>query len=359
MNRQVPVYFWEEPVFSDEPDPRLAVVRGDDGVTVLTPTLHHGLSAPAVISTLRTLLDDWLDRQKITRFMAWYYTPMALAYASHLVAEVVIYDCMDELSAFQGAPPELIEREQQLFELADVVFAGGASLYESKRSQHRNVYLFPSSIDGKHFAAARKPLTDPVDQAAVPHPRIGFFGVLDERLDRELLRAAAAMRPEWHFVLVGPVVKIEPSDLPSAPNIHYLGGKSYTELPAYLANWNVAMLPFARNASTKFISPTKTPEYLSAGKPVVSTPIRDVVTPYGDGGLVRIADTPEAFVEALEASLQPQSAEWLGTVDEYLKSTSWDKTFQEMLAAIKAVSPDRSVPASAGLATEKRSGSHV
>lgn len=340
-----PVYFWEEPVFADVAEARLGAQRGPDDVTVLTPTLPHCISVIDADKAQQKLLDTFLRAHDLTRFLAWYYTPMALSFTDHLLPECIVYDCMDELSAFQGAPPELIQREQKLFEKADVVFAGGASLFESKKTQHGNVHLFPSSIDRKHFAAARRGLADPADQAAIPHPRIGFFGVLDERLDIDLLRNVAQSHPEWHFVLVGPVVKIRPEDLPRAENLHYLGGKQYNELPSYIANWDVAMMPFARNTSTRFISPTKTPEYLASGKQVVSTPIRDVVKPYGERGLVRIAATPEEFSAAIAQALQPPTGGWLAKVDEYLNATSWDKTFHEMTAAITETLAARSQPA--------------
>ncbi len=359
LTTKIPVHFWEEPVFASEIEPELQIAVGADDVTVVTPRLPHGLLSTETDAALRLLLDDYLVQQGLTQILAWYYTPMAIAFTNHLTPEAVVYDCMDELSAFQGAPPELIEREQKLFAKADVVFAGGASLYESKRNQHDNVHLFPSSIDRKHFAAAREFTVDPSDQSKIPSPRIGFFGVLDERMDRDLLRAIAKARPDWHFVLIGPVVKIQHEDLPHGDNLHYLGPKAYADLPTYLANWDVAMLPFAQNASTKFISPTKTPEYLAAGKPVVSTPIRDVVKPYGEQGMVHIAESPAEFVVAIERSLQPTDARKLATVEEYLNSTSWDKTFQEMMTAIAVVLANRSQPANAGVATDTRSGSHV
>lgn len=355
----MPVYFWEEPIHGDRAQAELGVQCGPDEVTVLTPLLPHGISAADSDAAQRQLLDTFLQERGLTHFVAWYYTPMALAFTDHLLPESIVYDCMDELSAFQGAPPELIQREQKLFAKADVVFAGGASLYESKRTQHGNVHLFPSSIDRKHFGAGRKSTADPADQATIAHPRIGFFGVLDERLDIDLLRSVAEARPQWQFVLIGPVVKIRHEDLPQASNLHYLGPKQYVELPQYLANWNVAMLPFARNSSTRFISPTKTPEYLAAGKPVVSTPIRDVVRPYGERGMVRIAATPDEFIAAIEASLQPIDSRWLAKVDEYLSSTSWDKTFAEMSTAIDAVLATRSQPATAGFTKQTRSEKHV
>jgi UDP-galactopyranose mutase len=176
----------------------------------------------------------------------------------------------------------------------------------------------------------------PDDQAQIPEPRIGFFGVIDERLDRELLHDVAARCPGWHFVLVGPVAKINPRDLPSLPNIHYLGQKAYAELPRYIAGWDVAILPFARNASTRFISPTKTPEYLAAGKPVVSTSIADVVRPYGDEKLARIADTPESFIEAIREALSDQPSQWLPRADAFLAGNSWDATWSRIAERVHA-----------------------
>lgn len=315
--------------------PGLRSTTGEDGVRVLTPLLPEGWSEAQGIEAQRNLLNDYLATNGINEFVSWYYTPMALRFSSHLSPSVTVYDCMDELSAFQGAPPALVEEERRLFDRAGVVFTGGASLYASKKDRHANVHLFPSSIDYKHFAAARNALPDPADQAGIPHPRIGFYGVLDERLDRDLLSEVAALHPEWHFVLIGPVVKIREEELPRAENLHYLGQKSYAELPSYLSNWDVAMLPFALNASTRFISPTKTPEYLAGGKPVVSTPIADVVKPYGDMGSVQIGGSAQEFAQAIAQALTGADEQWLERVDAYLAENSWDKTFEGMWKEIR------------------------
>jgi glycosyltransferase involved in cell wall biosynthesis len=239
----------------------------------------------------------------VNRYFSWYYTPMALPFTEHLSPELVIYDCMDELSAFKFAPPQLTILEKELFKKADIVFTGGHSIYESKKNNHHNIFPFPSSIDKHHFGAARIQKNDPADQESIPHPRFGFFGVVDERFDIELLDQVAKAKPEWHFVILGPVVKIDPASLPHYDNIHYLGGKKYEELPAYIAGWDIATIPFAMNDSTKFISPTKTPEYLAAGKPVISTPIKDVVSPYGDNKLVHIVSNAKEFIAAAEKEL--------------------------------------------------------
>jgi UDP-galactopyranose mutase len=237
---------------------------------------------------------------------------------------------MDELSAFAGAPPELKDYERRLFQRADLVFTGGQSLYEAKRSHHARVMMFPSSVDIAHFARARALQDEPADQASIPQPRLGYFGVIDERMDLALLEGVARARPDWHLVLLGPVVKIDAATLPQAPNIHYLGPKKYDDLPRYIASWHVALLPFARNEATRFISPTKTPEYMAAGRPVVSTSIRDVVRPYGQQGLVRIADTVEEFVAACAAAMTEDASERVRAADAFLRQTSWDGTWAQM-----------------------------
>jgi UDP-galactopyranose mutase len=243
---------------------------------------------------------------------------------------------MDELSAFKFAPVALKEREQQLLEKADVVFTGGYSIYEAKKTKHHSIYPFPSSIDKAHFSSARNINEDPADQAHIPHPRFGFYGVIDERFDIDMIAQAAKARPEWQFVLIGPIVKIDLDTLPRYDNIHYLGGKDYKELPSYLAGWDVAIIPFAMNESTKYISPTKTPEYLAAGKPVISAPIKDVISPYADNKLVNIAANAEDFIRHGDAILkQGITKEWLKNVDAFLAGNSWDRTWSQMVKHIE------------------------
>ncbi|HEX8435664.1 glycosyltransferase family 1 protein [Archangium sp.] len=338
--RERRVFFFEEPIYG-KGQPRLQVTRSPEGVWVAVPHLPEGMSAEQVVATQQALLDELLVRHAVSRYVCWYYTPMAIPFTRHLTPSAVVYDCMDELSAFRGAPPALLGHEVELLERANVVFTGGQSLYEAKKDRHANVHAFPSSVDVAHFTTARGPLQEPADQAPIPHPRLGFFGVVDERMDLALLEAVADARPDWQLVILGPVVKIDPASLPRRPNLHFLGGKPYTELPAYLASWDVALMPFARNESTRFISPTKTPEYLAAGKPVVSTSIRDVVRPYGELGLVHIADTPEDFVRACEAALAENRAAWLPRVDAHLSTMSWDMTWSQMKALLDAATVRR------------------
>jgi len=331
------VFFIEEPIFGSYSAAQLDVNMHESGVWVAVPHLPAGLSEEEANAAQKELLDGLFAKHQIQNYICWYYTPMAIAFTRHLQPLAVVYDCMDELSAFKGASPALKNNEAELFRRADLVFTGGQSLYESKVHQHPNVYAFPSSVEVGHFAQARDSQgSEPADQACIPHPRLGFFGVIDERMDTELLAGIADTRPDWHLTILGPVVKIDPASLPQRDNIHYLGGKDYKELPAYLAGWDLAMLPFARNESTRFISPTKTPEYLAAGKPVVSTSIRDVVRPYGDLKLVQIADTVSEFVAAAQKAMQEgtRASGWLSRVDAFLEQISWDRTWGSMMQLI-------------------------
>jgi glycosyltransferase involved in cell wall biosynthesis len=330
------VFFFEEPIF-DGSVSELRISR-DQGVYVCEPHLSSALPSSAVPKELRRLLVEMQMKFAIDRPVVWYYTPMALDFARDVPASAIVFDCMDELSAFKGASPDLLKHEAELLSRADLVFTGGQSLYEAKRERHRRVYAFPSSVDVAHFSSARRARRDPDDQRDIPHPRLGFFGVVDERMDLSLLDAVATARPDWHLIILGPCVKIDPETLPRHANIHYLGMKKYDALPSYLSGWDVALLPFAKNDSTKFISPTKTPEYLAAGCPVVSTSVRDVVRPYGEQELVQIADRPDDFIRAIERALAQPSAEWRERVDQFLAGMSWDRTWSEMSTLIDGVS---------------------
>jgi UDP-galactopyranose mutase len=331
------VFFVEEPV-ADADSHHLETKEVLRNLHVVVPRLRAGTSPRDAVALQRTLFDEMLARFSVEAPLLWFYTPMALGFAGHANAAAIVYDCMDELSAFQGAPPELRLQERRLFAKADLVFTGGHSLYEAKRAHHGSVHAFPSSVDARHFAAARKAgMREPDDQRGIPRPRLGFFGVIDERMDRDLLALLADSRPDWHIVLVGPVVKIDPASLPRRPNLHYLGPKRYEDLPAHLAGWDVALMPFARNEATRFISPTKTLEYLAAGVPVVSTPIRDVVRPYGERDLVRIgagAGFVDQVAEALREKGTPAGAARQRAALEWVASTSWDRTWEGMRALV-------------------------
>lgn len=321
------VLYWEEP--REETDCTTARIEREqlgEGIERLVPVLPAGLGEAARDAQLAGLLEDVLANITGPRIF-WYYTPMMLGFSAAAQADLVVYDCMDELANFAFAPADIAVREAALMARADLVLCGGKSLYEARIGRHPEIHCVPSGVDVAHFARGADGLPDPVDQAGLPRPRLGFYGVIDERMDLQLLAEIAAARPAWSFVMVGPVVKITPADLPQAPNIHWLGRKDYAELPAYAGGWDIALMPFARNASTEFISPTKTPEYMASGLPVVSTSIRDVVSGYGGLNAIRIADDPAHFIEACEdllAAPETARAAWRAEARDCLADKSWD-----------------------------------
>jgi UDP-galactopyranose mutase len=329
------VFFFEEPEYVRNVRPRLQIRSAGD-VTIVVPQLSE--ECLDTNEEQRLLVDELLQHADIRDFLLWYYTPMALAFTRHLNPTAVVYDCMDDLSAFKNPPTALRALDAELMRRASLVLTGGQSLFEARRHLHHNIYPFPSSVDVNHFAQARLLDTDPPDQARIPKPRLGFFGVIDERMDLALLEGIADARPDWQLVMIGPVVKIDPASLPQSDNIHFLGGKTYAELPHYVAGWNVALLPFARNEATRFISPTKTPEYMAAGKPVVSTSIRDVIRPYGQQGLVRIADDAPGFVRACTAAMSENSVNRERQADAFLRQTSWDGTWSRIRVLLESAS---------------------
>jgi len=343
LARHYKVYFVEEPIH----DP--SATRMD--VNEIAPNLHvcrprTPLPDPGFTATqmpvLRRLVDDLMVTRAIQSPIVWFYTPLALPLLQGLDAATVVYDCMDELSAFQDAPRELLELERALLRVADVVFTGGPSLFRSKQALHDNVHCFPSSVEREHFARAIDPRIDHQAQREIPHPRLGFFGVIDERFDPACIAMLADTHPDWHLVLVGPIVKIDPATLPARSNIHYLGQRSYEELPEFLAGWDVAMLPFAINEATRYISPTKVLEYMAAEKPVVSTPVTDVVAPYGD--VVHLGRHPSSFVTACEFALAetgPVRGQRIARMRAIVNGTSWDATAAKMRELVTRASARR------------------
>jgi UDP-galactopyranose mutase len=328
-----PVFFVEEPEFDPTGPARWERIQPHPNLVVLkprTPVERHGFHADQ-ISVLEPLMAELAQELEGRTLVAWMYTPMALPLAQALAPAVMVYDCMDELSLFLGAPPELLSREAALIECADVMFTGGPSLFRAKQSRHPNVHCFASSVDAGHFRVQTSGVKEAEDQAGLPHPRLGFYGVIDERLDLPLIDYVSQAHPEWQIILVGPVVKIDPAVLPRRENIHYFGQRTYEQLPQYLAGWDVCLLPFARNDATRFISPTKTLEYMAAELPIVSTPSTDVAEPYGD--IVYLGGTPAEFVAACEAALSAGKEEREARAKKMrrvLAGTSWDVTASSM-----------------------------
>jgi glycosyltransferase involved in cell wall biosynthesis len=320
---------------------------------VLVP--HTPVHAPGFhddqLAATQTLLEEHFAAERLRADIAWLYTPMALPLVETVQPTCVVYDCMDELSAFKDAPRQLRQRESALLKRAAVVLTGGPSIYEAKRDLHPNVVCLPSTVDAAHFDAASlradSPESDEADrlQGGLSTPRLGYFGVIDERLDIELVAALADAHPSWSIVMAGPVVKISADSLPQRDNLHWLGMQPYARLPYLLAGWNVALMPFALNESTRFISPTKTLEYMAGGKPIVSTAIADVISLYGD--TVAVADGHDSFIQACEALLNESAQEMAEHREAMANSVahfSWDRSadtvHQLLLQALEQAAPE-------------------
>jgi glycosyltransferase involved in cell wall biosynthesis len=283
---------------------------------------------------------EWLQSSGYRDVIRWHYAPMALYLAETCSERGVVYDCMDELSAFKGAPPELMDRERELIAQAAVVFTGGRSIFEAKRPLHPNTYRFDSGVEVEHFQQAARPETTlPDDAAQLPRPIIGYYGVIDERMDYEALEYLARRHPEWSLLMVGPITKVRDEDLPKAPNIHYTGQRPYSDLPRYLKAFDVALILFANNAATRYLSPTKTLEYFAGLKPVVSAPIADVVENYAD--IVRLARSPQEYDHAIKAALTEDNSERLRQGLDRARTHAWDAIVHQMREIVAAAIPPR------------------
>jgi glycosyltransferase involved in cell wall biosynthesis len=320
------VLFIEEPIILDN-------AKGNSGnLIVVTKTLHVLQPNAKDIESIAAVIPGYVKNKTIP--IGWFYSASFSPLLEQLHFETVVYDCMDELSLFKGAPSHLINQEKYLMAYADIIFTGGKSLYESKKQYHSNVYCFPSSVDEEHFAQALNGIEVAADIANLPSPIVGYYGVIDERIDLQLLHETSKKLPDVSFVMIGPLAKIEDADLPKGKNIHYLGMKSYNELPSYLKAFDIAMMPFALNDATKYISPTKTLEYMAAGKPIISTKITDVVRDYSDS--VSVIENADEFCSAIKSLFYKKDilAAERG-YDKILEKTSWNATADKMKSIIK------------------------
>jgi UDP-galactopyranose mutase len=343
MSSQFRVFFVEEPVASTEAaEPFLDhyVWKGADEATVHVVRLVYPADSPRWIGhgdpqtqpVYAELLTRFLTSQGVTSPQVWLYTPMASAFLETLNPKRVIYDVMDQLSAFKGAPASLAALDREVLRRADLVFTGGISLYHDKAPFARSIHAFPSGVEVEHFrrAARGRGLTRPDDLPKMTSPVVGYYGVIDERMDFDLIDSMARKHPQWHIVLVGPMVKIDPAGVPQGPNIHYTGMRTYEQLPSYLSCFDVALIPFALNEATRYLSPTKTLEYLAARKPVVSTPIRDVMELYGS--VVRIGQNHTYFMNQVDAALSHMpTPEQRRREDRLLHQYSWDVIAERMM----------------------------
>lgn len=344
-----PMLYINEPDVADIDDLRLDPVAATESMSawqLTIPNREPELSQWRRLyrDTVRTLLlrHGWVEETEeglaaLRPLILWFYTPTPYYMADFIPASLVVYDVMDELANFKGAGTDLREREERLLAQTDLVFAGGRSLYEARRARHPNLHLFPSGVEPEHFAAANHPET-PLSPllAEFPSPRLGYIGVIDERLDLELLERLAVTQPEWSLVMVGPVRKIDPESLPREPNIHYLGSQPYENLPQLLKGFDVCLMPFALNEATESISPTKALEYMATHRPVVSTAVPDVVASWGD--VVLIAEGHRSFVETIRRALNESDDARAARVQRehaHLAQNTWQAITDNMQALIE------------------------
>jgi glycosyltransferase involved in cell wall biosynthesis len=342
LAERMQILFVEEPVHSAGPAHLECRTLGPNLQVLVPHTPLRGMGFhDEQMPLLRRLLDKHLHLAGLSDFGVWFCTPLALPLADHWRPRVVVYDCMDEHAALQSAPPLLQQREAALLKRADLVLTSGPSLYEAKRALHDNVHYLPSTVDAEHFAPPAQPTLDVEAAAAaccmrgIGRPRLGYFGLVDERIDFELLDAVAAMRPSWQFAMVGPIVRVDRRLVPRRRNIHWLGQQPYQRLPHLLAQWDVALMPFALNDGTRCVNPSKALEYMAGEKPVVSTPLPDVVSLYGD--LVRIARRPREFADACAAALAEtawQRSERLVRTASTVYRTSWKAHARHVLGLL-------------------------
>ncbi len=332
------VLFCEPPVFHHG-YARLEVYRMERGIERLVPKLSLDVDAGAAYRQLARYLDTFLVREGIERVELWYDDVEALQYTRHLLphASLTVYDVTQ-----RPATPNALMLERELLPRADLVFTGGESMYQALRLQRRDVHAFPSAVDVPHFMTARIDLVEPADQASLPRPRLGYWGPIDGRVDLELVKKLAELCPEWQLVMLGP--SADPASLPKRPNLHWLGAKTYDELPEYIAGWDVGILPVLINETTKFLTPAHPAGMLAAGRALVSTPLTDVVNPYEKVKLVRTARTAEGFMVAVKAALAEERSMRQQRADAFLSAMSWDTTWSRMRTLVEEARARRLTP---------------
>jgi glycosyltransferase involved in cell wall biosynthesis len=275
----------------------------------------------------RRLVKEFLGGPAAGQFenpVQWFYDPMAASsFVGHMGEIATVYDCMDELSKFSEAPPEIIGREAGLLAMADVVFTGGRRLYENKRRMNSNCHFYGCGVDVEHFGKASGSETKiPEDIASLPRPVLGYFGVVDERMDYELVAKLADANPNGSVVMVGPALKVDKVPLPRRHNLHWLGQRAYADLPAYAKAFDVCLMPFALNAATEFINPTKALEYMATGRPVVSSAVPDVVRNFGS--VIKVAGDHDEFITSCQRAIKQKDAAAIESGMRMASENSWE-----------------------------------
>lgn len=277
----------------------------------------------------RRLLQEFLASPLAEDFgpgiVQWFYDPMTvMAFAGQMGEIATVYDCMDELSRFRFAPPEIAEREAQLLRHADVVFTGGRKLYDLKSQSHDNCYFYGCGVDVAHFGKARARETSiPPTLAGLKKPVLGYFGVVDERLDYELIARLADANRDWSVAMIGPALKVEDMPLPQRPNLHWLGQQPYADLPAFCKGMDVCLMPFALNEATEYINPTKALEYMATGRMVVSSAVPDVVRNFGE--VVKVANDHDEFIAHCRHAIESPDGKRIQRGLSMAEDNTWER----------------------------------
>lgn len=331
---------------------------GHPNVTVLEMHLpaKHWENGAFIDRERRRVLRDYLARDFERRFarpVLWFYDPMAVtAFAGRVNERAIVYDCMDELSQFKGAPSALLQRERELLECADVVFCGGRKMRAKRLPLNSNCHFYGTGVDCDHFGRAltRDLAIDP-EVAGLGGPVLGYFGVVDERIDYDLLAKLADARSDWQVVMVGPAAKVNPAEFPQRRNLHWFGGRPYAQLPAITKGFSVALMPFALNAATEYINPTKALEYMAAGRPVISTALDEVKSNFAT--VARVAKSHEEFIAACGAEVDSPSQSRVRRGIKLAQENTWEAIAAKMeghladALALRAKSQAASAPKAA------------
>ena len=341
------VYVVEEPVFVDG-EPALMSATHQNGVEVLTPRTREFASGfhDSQLNALRPLLAEFMASRGLGEPLVWLTTPMALPLVADLEPLAVVYDCLDDVAAPGNAEPVRAAREKALMQLADIVLNGGPSAHALRHGTHPRLHCLAGAVDAAHFAPEHLDGDDVESSVAaelhrgLPRPRLGFFGVVDQRLDLALVAGLAERRPDWQFVMAGPVVGLDPATLPRRPNLRWAGLQRYEALPHLMSHWDVCLLPFVVDETTRLLNPTQTLEYLAGGKPGVGTPVPDLVSLHG--AAVRIAADVDGVVAAVQALLDepaPARAERRARAQAQVDAGSWDVTAAFVAAMLLEFAP--------------------
>lgn len=332
LAKKHPVLFCEGPTLvNEEITPRFEIKEASNAENVLVMQTFFPASKFSdgawVDSERLRLLKEALAGELSGQFdspVQWFYDPMAVtAYAGNIGERAIVYDCMDQLSQFKFAPPELIQREVTLLEKADVVFCGGRKLREAKSRINSNCHFYGCGVDVEHFGKARLEETPlPEDLQKMSRPVLGYFGVVDERLDYGLIAALADANPKWSVAIIGPVVKVDPASLPTRPNLYWLGRREYQQLPGYTKGFDVCLMPFALNEATEYINPTKACEYMATGTQIVSTAVPDVVSNFSE--VVDVAQNQEEFIEMCKRAVDRPSEKQIQAGLKMAQENTWD-----------------------------------